>query len=234
MTIRSSSARATALALALVLAGSVAACGSAGGTFAPSGACVTDGGAAGAYPELEALAPRTLDGKDATAVNSGRNCTALALGTLAEHGVTEMRFGGATWDLGGGAGESIGVIALPDRPLPLAWAEEFYLAGALNGTKTDNVKSSHPTVPGTTDAFRIDALNDLSQQAVVLWQLGEVVRVVVVATPVGPNASMADHEAKVSAAIAAAVAAAPQGSPDSLFPDAGGPPSASPVVVSPS
>lgn len=213
MTIRSLTTRAAALALAIVLAGSAAGCGSGGGTFSPSGDCVTDGGAAGAFPDLEALAPRTLDGKDATAVNSGRNCTAPALGTLAEHGVTEMRFGGATWDLGGGAGESIGVIALPDRAMPLIWAEEFYLAGALNGTKTDNVKTSHPSIPGTTDAFRIDALNDLSQQAVVLWQLGEVVRVVVVATPVGPSASMADHEAKVTAAIAAAVAAAPPGSP---------------------
>jgi hypothetical protein len=212
VTIRSLTGRAPAAALALLLAAVVAACGSAGGTFSASGECVTDGGAPGAYPELEALAPRTLDGKDASAVNSGRNCTALALGTLAEHGVTQMRFGGATWDLGGGAGESIGVIALPDRPLPLAWAEEFYLAGALNGTKTDNVKTSHPSVPGTTDAFRIDALNDLSQQAVVLWQVGDVVRVVVVATPVGPNASMADHEAKVTTAIAAAVAAAPTGS----------------------
>jgi hypothetical protein len=215
VTIWSLTARAAAVALGLVLAGCVAACSSTAGTFSPSGDCVTDGGAAGAYPDLEALAPRTLDGKPATAVNSGRNCTTPALGTLAEHGVTELRFGGATWDLGGGAGESIGVIALPDRPLPLAWAEEFYLAGALNGTKTDNVTTSHPSVPGTTDAFRIDALNDLSQQAVVLWQLGNLVRVVVVATPVGPNASMADHDAKVTAAIAAAVAAAPQGSPPS-------------------
>jgi hypothetical protein len=213
VTIRSVAAHAGAVALALLLAAFLAACGSPGGTFSPAGACVTDGGAPGAYPELEALAPRTLDGKAASAVNSGRNCTPLALGTLAEHGVTEMRFGGATWDLGGGAGESIGVIALPDRPLPLAWAEEFYLAGALNGTKTDNVKTSHPSVPGTADAFRIDALNDLSQQAVVLWQVGGVVRVVVVATPVGPNASMADHEAKVTTAIAAAVGAAPPGSP---------------------
>jgi len=144
-----------------------------------------------------------------TSVDSGRNCSDAALGTLTEHGVHELRFGGATWDLGGGAGTSIAVLALPQGQLPLAWAEEFYLAGAINASKTNNVKSSHPSVTGVPDAFRVDALNDLSQQAIVLWQLGDDVRIVVVATHVDPNASMAAHEARVADAIAAALAASP-------------------------
>lgn len=69
------------------------------------------------------------------------------------------------------------------------------------------MKSSHPTVPDVEDAFRIDALNDLSQQAIVLWQLGDDVRVVIVATHVDPNASMAAHEARVTSAIQAALVA---------------------------
>jgi len=99
------------------------------------------------------------------------------------------------------------VLALPSGQLPLAWTEEFYLAGAINGTKTDNVKSSHPKVPGVADAFRIDALNDDSQQAIVVWQAGDDVRVVIVASPIGPTASMAEHDARVAAAIQAALQA---------------------------
>src|SRR5262249_19013059 len=105
------------------------------------------------------------------------------------------------------AGTTIAALALPNGALPLAWAEEFYLAGAINAGKTDNVKSSHPSIPGVRDAFRIDVLNDLSQQALVMWQLGDDVRLVVVATHVDPNASMADPEARVQAAIQAALAA---------------------------
>lgn len=168
-----------------------------------------DGRAPGAYPDLEALAPRTLGGTAPTTVDSGRNCSDKALGTLTAHGVRELRFAGATWDLGRGTATSIAVIEPASGALPLEWAEEFYLAGAINGTKTSNVTSSHPTISGLGDAFRIDALNDLSQQAIVLWQLGDAVRVVIVATEVGPTASMADHEARITAAVEAAITAAP-------------------------
>ncbi len=181
-------------------------CGAGGATFSPSGPCLADGRAAGAYPDLEGLVPRALDGSPATTTDSGRSCSDSALGTLRSHDVHDLRFAGSTWDLGGGAGTSIAVLALPSGRLPLEWAEEFYTAGALNGTKTDNVKTSHPTFDGVTDAFRIDALNDLSQQAIVLWQLGDRIRVVIVATHVDPTASMADHEARLRTAVAAAVA----------------------------
>ena len=193
-----------ALAVGLV----VAACAGAGATFSTSGPCLADGRAAGAYPELEAAVPRLLGGAAASTTDSGRNCSDKALGTLTAHAVHELRFAGATWDLGGGTGTSIAVLALPAGRLPIEWAQEFYTAGALNGSKTDNVKTSHPTFAGVDAAFRVDALNDLSQQAVVLWQLGNDVRVVIVASHVDPNASMAAHEARVSEAVAAAVAVA--------------------------
>jgi hypothetical protein len=217
--------RAFVLLLAATLA--LAACGGASATFSTEGACVVDGRAVGAYPDLEAVAPRSLDGKAPTSLDSGRNCSDAALGTLISHGVHELHFGGSTWDEGQGAGTTIAMLALPGGTLPLTWAEEFYLAGAINAGKTDNVKSSHPTIPGVAEAFRVDALNDLSQQAVVLWQLGDDVRVVLVSTHVDPNASMANHEARVQAAIDAARAA----DPDTLYPDTS--PSGSIPVPSP-
>jgi hypothetical protein len=192
--------------LAGVLVAGLAACGGGGATFSPTGACLADGRIAGAYPELEALVPRALEGAPAKTTDSGRSCSTTALGTLTSHDVHDLRFAGSTWDLGGGSGTSIAVLALPTGRLPVEWVQEFYTAGALNGSKTDNVKTSHPTFDGVADAFRVDALNDLSQQAIVIWALGDRVRVVIVATHVDPNASMAGHEARVRAAVAAAVA----------------------------
>ncbi|HEX8025654.1 MAG TPA: hypothetical protein VF484_05590, partial [Candidatus Limnocylindrales bacterium] len=206
----------------------VAACGVSGATFSASGPCLVDGRAAGAFPDLEARAPRSLVGKAPSSLDSGRNCSTGALGTLAAHDVHELDFGGSTWDEGQGAGTTIATLALPNAPFPLAWAEEFYLAGAINAGKTDNVKSSHPTIAGVRDAFRIDALNDLSQQAIVLWQLGNDVRIVLVATHVDPNASMAAHEARVQAAIQAALAAAPGNDGPVITPSG-----SSPVLSSP-
>jgi hypothetical protein len=193
------------LAAAAGLAAVLAACGVSGATFSTAGPCLADGRAAGAYPDLEALVPTKLAGTAATSTDSGRNCSDRALGTLTAHNVHDLRFAGSTWDLGGGSGTSIAVLALPSGALPLEWAEEFYTAGALNGSKTDNVKTSHPTFPGVAEAFRVDALNDLSQQAIVLWQLGDRIGVVIVASHVDPTASMATHEARVLEAVAAAV-----------------------------
>ena len=186
----------------------VAACGPTA-TFSPTGACVVDGRAAGAYPDLEAVVPRDLSGVPPTSVDSGRSCSERALGTLASHGLDELRFGGATWDEGSGAGTSIAVLANAGDDgaarLPVAWVEEFYLAGALASSKTSNVETSRPTIGGES-VWRLDALNDLSQQAVVVRPFGDLVQVVLVATHVDPGASLAEHERRVELAVLAAVA----------------------------
>ncbi len=175
-----------------------------GASFTTSGACLIDGRVAGAYPELEALIPRSFGGKVPTTLDSGRNCSDKALGTLVAHDVHELRFAGATWDAGGGAGTSIAELALPTDSLPVAWIEEFYQVGAQTASKTDNVTPSRPTYPGVGSTFRVDVLNDLSFQSIVVWPDGSRVRVVIVASPVSPSASMADHDAQVEAAVAAA------------------------------
>lgn len=203
-------ARARAGVAAVLCAGvlvAVAACNQAS-TFSPEGPCVADGRAPGTYPSLEATIPTALEGRPADSVNSGRNCSQAALGTLASHGVTDLRFAGATWADGNDAGTSIALLALPTGALPVAWAEEFYELGARNAKKTDHVTTSRPTFDGVGAVFRVDALNDLSFQSVIVWQDGPLVRVVLVATAVDPGASMAAHDTRLAAALAAAVSAA--------------------------
>lgn len=196
--------RSVMLASALV-AVLVAACGPTA-TFDPAGACVVDGRLAGAYPELEALVPHDLDGVAPTSLDSGRSCGDRALGTLAEQGVTEIRYAGAVWDEGNGAGTSIAILARPTdddawASLPVAWVEAFYEAGAQASSKTSNIETSRPTMGDAGTVWRLDTLNDLSQQAVVVRPLGEFVQVVLVATRVDPGASLAEHERRVELAV---------------------------------
>ena len=228
-------------ALGLALAASLVAvvvtgCGLAGPSFSTSGACLADGRAPGAYPDLEAAVPKTISGRPATTIDSGRNCSDTALGTFTERGVHELHFAGATWDEGGGNGVTIAVLALPDQPLPVEWAEEFYQAGAIAGAHTDNIESTRPTYPGIGTVYRLDTLNDLSFQTVVIWSDGRLARVVIVATQVGPTASKTVHEARVAEAVGAAVLASEAGaSPGPSNPGIPQPGmSAEPVLPSPS
>jgi hypothetical protein len=193
-----------ALAVLAATLVSVAACGQAPGTFSPSGPCLADGRAPGTYPDLEARVPHSLDGRAATTVDSGRKCSDSALGSLTAHGVSDLRFAGAVWSGGSDAGTSIAVLGLPSGTLPAAWAEEFYGFGAVTGKKTGNIATSRPSFDHVGPTFRIDALNDLSFQSVVVWQDGSLVRVVIVATAVDPGASMSAHDAQIAAAVAAA------------------------------
>ncbi len=216
--------------LGLAVAGLVlGACGAFGPTFAPTGACLVDGRAPGAYPDLEAKVPRTISGRPATSVSSGRDCSTDALGSFVNHDVHELRFAGATWDEGSGNGVSIAVLALPDQPLPVAWAEEFYQLGAENGTHTGNIQVARPTYPGIGTVFRLDTLNDLSFQTVLVWAAGPLVRVVIVATQVGPSASRTVHDARVAESVGAVVLAS-EASPSG---GAGASGSPEPVLPSP-
>jgi hypothetical protein len=199
----------TVLAL-LVLAG----CASPGQAAAtPFGPCGEDARAAGAYPHLEAQLPTTLGegGRAPDSVDSGRSCSDQALGTFRQHGVTELRFAGATWNEGNGNGTAIAVFAAPDGAptLQKAWVEEFYEAGAQAGKKTDNIETSRPVMAGAGEVFRIDTLNDLSLQSVVTWQVDGATHVVIVATEVTPSADRAAHDVRVATAVAAAATGGP-------------------------
>ena len=233
MTRRTARALATALAVALIAAMILAACGAAPAATGPLGPCGADKADAtsiGGFPELEALVPRSLAGVAPNVVNSGRSCSDKALGSLATHGVHDLRFAGATWNQGKADATVIAVLATPsDQPLAQqAWIEEFYTAGAVAGTKTDNVTTTRPTMDPVGQVFRIDALNDLSLQSVVTWNDHGLIHVVIVATEVGPDASRADHDARVAAAVAIATVPPPSGAPGTGAPGAVPPGSGAP------
>jgi len=197
--------RPPALLRAAVLAALlVALAGCAGGaTFAPDGPCLADGRAPGSYPALETLLPTTLGGVAPATVDSGRDCSDGALGALRAHDVRELRFAGAVWDQGDGRGATIAVLALPGGALDIRWAEEFYEAGARVARRTERIETSRVMFGALGPVFRLDTLNDLSVQTVVVVPAGDVARVVLVATPVSLSTSQADHEARVQAAVAA-------------------------------
>ena len=209
--------RLAAALAAAVLFGACGAAPAASGPLGPCGADKADATSIGGFPELERLLPASLGGQPPNVVNSGRSCSDKALGSLATHGVRELRYAGATWNQGRSDATVVAVLATPpDQPLAdQAWIEEFYTAGAVAATKTDNVTTTRPTMDPVGKVFRLDALNDLSLQTVVTWNEAGLVHVVIVASEVGPTASRADHDARVAAAVAIATVPAPSAAPGS-------------------
>jgi len=188
----------------LVLAAVVAAgCGVLGGTsFDPTGPCVADGRAPGAYPELEALVPSTLDGRPPDRLDSGRNCSAANLGTLAEHDIGEVRFAGGLWELGAESGSTLAVFTADG--LTAEWLGEFYEDGARSGRKTSDIEVSHPEIDGRT-AFRLDLVNNGSLQTIVTMDspIADTVQVVLVSSAARDVSDPSGHDAVVDQAIAA-------------------------------
>jgi hypothetical protein len=188
-----------ALAVALV----AAACGTLDPSFPATSTCPNEAQAAGTFPDLEALLPRGMIERSPDELDSGRHCTADSLGTYAAHGVRELRFAGATWDYGEGDATVAAVFATSpgEPPLQPAWVEEFYQQGALSGRRIENVETGRPSIGDAGPVWRLDALNGLSLQTIVVWPAGRVVRVVIVATQVEPGASREDHDERVALAV---------------------------------
>ena len=201
-------ARPSHVLVAVLLAVLVTACsGSPAASFDPNAPCGVDGRVAGAYPDLEARLPTSFEGAGPATVDSGRHCSEAALGSLIAHKVSNVQFAGAVWDLGGGAGISSAIFRLPGADLPADWISEFYDIGARTAKRTENIEASSPIIPGPGQIFRLDTLNDLSFQTVLVWQDGPVVRVVLIGTPVSPSATRTAHDDLVDRAAAATVAA---------------------------
>ena len=197
------------LVVTLAVAALLAACAPGQLAANPLGPCGDDARAAGGFPELEVLIPRQLGANPRAPdrVDSGRNCSDATLGTLKAHGVTELRFAGATWNgTSSSEGTVIAVLATPQWVplLQAAWVEEFYEAGARAGKKTDNIEVRRPTIDGVGEVFWLDVLNDLSFQSVVTWQTEGLTHVVIVATDVAPLKNRLDHDAAVAEAVRAA------------------------------
>jgi hypothetical protein len=157
------------LLLLVVLGTALGACGRAMpvASFDPASACTTDGRFPGAYPELEALLPARYAGEAPANVDSGRNCTDGALGTLASDGVEGVRFAGATWELGGSAGLTIAVFE--GEGLDPSTMLRFYEDGARRARRTEKLEAGETTVAGRP-ARRLDVLgSDGAGQTIVVW-----------------------------------------------------------------
>lgn len=170
----------------------------------PSRLCEADVRAPGTVPTLEALLPRGMIEAAPTSVDSGVSCTSESLGYYATQGIGELQFAGATWDYGNG--DATVAAVLYARPvgqpaLQVGWVEEFYTQGALKGRSIDNIDVSRPDMRGAGKVFRLEAINNLSLQTVVVWPVGEYVKVVIVATTVEPGADREAHDQRVEIAV---------------------------------
>jgi hypothetical protein len=176
--------------------------GSAGGSFDPVGPCTVDGRRSGAYPDLEAMLPTAFGGVAPDRLDSGRNCSANKLGTLAGHGVGELRFAGALFETGSRSGLTLAVYSAPG--LTIERMAEFYEAGARAAPKTEQVTTGAYTAAGV-DGWRLDTLNDESFQTIVVLEgpAPDVVRAALVASDIRQIGTRAAHEAVVTRATQA-------------------------------
>lgn len=198
-TARPAARRAASLALVVIAGWILAGCGS---SFDPSGPCKSDGSTPGAYPELEAVVPKAWSGRPPKELDSGRACTTAGLGTLAAHGVTEMRFAGATWETGDDSGLSLAVFRSDGGPaLESAWLAEFYEAGARAGRKVESIAVSDYAVGGGISGRRIDVLNGESFQTIVVWPRDGLVAVALVGDFIREIQTKERHEAVVRSAV---------------------------------
>jgi hypothetical protein len=174
--------RHASLAASLLIALSAAACGGSEpySSFDPAAPCTTDGRFPGAYPALEARLPPTFLARPPDTVDSGRNCSAAELGTLAGHGIREVRFAGASWFLSGNAGLTLAMFT--GDGLTAEWLGEWYEATARAARNTRQIDPTRPTVGGT-QAYRLDTMNGESVQTIIDWAApgGDAVYVIVAA-----------------------------------------------------
>jgi hypothetical protein len=150
--------------------------------FDPASACAgaTRQQMKGAYPELEARIPAQVDGNDPSSRDSGRFCSKETLGSVYDAGVTEVRFGGAIWEVGDHGGIQLG--AFEGTGLTPALLAEEYRRAADGAKTTEAVKATTLQIDGRP-AWRIDVVNGSSRQAILVWGSadGAIVQVVVAA-----------------------------------------------------
>jgi hypothetical protein len=164
------------LALGIVLNGCTDA---AAPSFDPAGPCTSDGSAPGAYPELEARLPTSYRDAPPESLDSGRNCTRDALGSLADLGYTELRFAGARWTFGGERGLVLAVFSA--NGLDADQVADFYAASAKAASRTDVLAETGLTVNGR-QARRLDTKTGERLQTVVTWAAADPDLVNVVVT----------------------------------------------------
>ena len=177
------------LALAVLL--TVAACsgGVAFTSFDPTTPCTADGRFPGAYPDLEAQVPKLYMSSAPETLDSGRNCTPANLGTLADKGISMVRFAGGTWTFGA---ERAAVLArFTADGLDATSLADFYEASAKAAARTSITNETKPTVAGRP-GYRLDTETGERTQTVVVWPSATTGTVNVVITDDLPDARIQD------------------------------------------
>jgi hypothetical protein len=198
------------VSIPFVLAGLLAVLAGCGAAFDPSGPCNGDGKGPGAYPELEALVPRTFElGQKPDLVDSGRTCSDSGLGSLKDHGIRELRFAGATFETGSQSGVTLATFESADGPaLDAAWLADFYETTARTGKNIQSLDTSTVALGPDPAARRLDVLNDESYQTVVVWKQEDRVVVAIVADFIREAQTRQVHERRVQDALGAWLAQA--------------------------
>jgi len=135
-------------------------------SFDPAGPCTVDGAAPGAYPDLEARIPTTYRDVAPERLDSGRNCSAESLGSLAEAGFPEIRFAGATWSFGAERALVLAVFKAPG--LDAQEVADFYATSARAEARVEILAETEPTIVGRPGR-RLDAKRVERLQTVVVW-----------------------------------------------------------------
>ena len=179
---------------------------SGGAAFDPTRPCTPDGAgdgvAPGTYPELEQAIPSHFRGEPPKNLDSGRTCSTEGLSTLGEHGITEVRFAGGTWQTGPDSGVSLAVFTSATGPaLQATWMEEFYEAGARTGRNVQSVEPSDYAI-GSIAGKRVDVLNGESYQTVIAWPRDGRVAVVLIGSFIRDIQTREAHEGVVKQAVA--------------------------------
>jgi hypothetical protein len=124
------------------------------------------------------MVPTTYEQAPPGTLDSGRNCTDLALGSLRQAGIDEVRFAGGTWGFGGIRAAALVVFTAPG--LTADRVAEFYADGARAANRTRVIGETAPTIAGRA-VRRLDTVTGPRQQTVVVWPAAttDVVNVVI-------------------------------------------------------
>ena len=169
----------------LALTFGLSACSGPAESFDPTGTCVADGSAPGAYPDLEARIPTAYRATAPERLDSGRNCTPESLGALADAGYAEVRFAGGTWSFG--AERALALVVFSAPGLDAAQIAAFYAASARANGRTEVIADSDLTVAGRS-GHRLDTKTWERLQTVVTWPAADPDLVNVVITNDLPDA----------------------------------------------
>ena len=145
----------------------VAACGgTADASFDATGPCTADGQAVGAYPDLETMIPSRYMDASPERLDSGRDCSAEKLGSLADAGITELRHAGGTWTFGAERAAVLAVFTAPG--LTASQLADLYLQTATTASRTKITSATTQTIAGRSGR-RLDTETGSRSQTVVVW-----------------------------------------------------------------